>query len=72
MSKQETVKYTIKQDGTVTEEVIGAIGKQCLKATEGVEEELGNVVNRDFLPSFYQELDFQEVVEEFTHDSEGC
>ena len=49
MSKQETVKYTIRQDGMVTEEVIGATGKECLKATEGVEEELGNVMNRDYL-----------------------
>lgn len=72
MSKQVSVKYIIKQDGTVTEEVIGADGKACLKATEGVEGQLGSVVNRDFLPSFYQELDFQEYVEEFSHDSEGC
>ena len=69
---QQSIKFIIQQDGTVTEEVIGATGKQCLKATEGVEEQLGNVVNRDYLPSFYQELDFQEYVEEFTHDSEGC
>ena len=72
MAKQETVKYTIKQDGTVTEEGIGATGNQCLNATEEVEKKLGDVANRDFLPAFYQELDFQEVIEEFTHDSEGC
>ena len=54
---QHTIKFTVKQDGPVPEEV---------------EKKLGDVVNRDFLPAFYQELDFQEVIEEFTHDSEGC
>ena len=68
MSKQETVKYTIKQDGTVTEEVIGATGNQCLEITKGVEEELGTVLNREFSPAYYD----SEPVEEFVHDSEGC
>tara|TARA_B100001250_G_scaffold309318_1_gene271190 strand:+ start:252 stop:470 length:219 start_codon:yes stop_codon:yes gene_type:complete len=72
MSNQETVKFTIKQDGTVSEEVMNVAGQQCLEVTKHVEEKLGDVVSMIHTADFYSELDFQGVVEEFTHDSEGC
>ena len=31
---QETIKYTIKQDGNVTQEVINVAGNACIKLTE--------------------------------------
>jgi len=68
MSKQKTVKYTIRQDGNVTAEISGVTGNQCLEITKGVEEELGTVLNREFSPAYYD----SEPVEEFVHDSEGC
>ncbi len=68
MSKQETVKYSIRQDGLVSVETSGMTGDQCLKVTKGVEEELGTVLTREFSPAFYE----SEPVEEFVHDSEGC
>ena len=40
---QETIKFTIRQDGTVTEEVLGVYGDACEKLTESIEEKLGIV-----------------------------
>ena len=68
MAKQETVKYTIRQDGNVTAEIFGVTGNQCLEITKSVEEELGTVLTREFSPDYYE----NEPVEEFVHDSEGC
>tara|TARA_B100001094_G_scaffold132740_1_gene128638 strand:+ start:2562 stop:2768 length:207 start_codon:yes stop_codon:yes gene_type:complete len=68
MAKQQTVKYTIHQDGNVTAEIYGVVGNQCLEVTKNVEDELGNVLTRDFTPAFYE----TETVDEYVHDSEGC
>lgn len=68
MAKQQTVKYTIRQDGNVTAEIYGVVGNQCLEVTRNVEDELGNVLTRDFTPAFYE----TETVDEYVHDSEGC
>ena len=68
MSKQETVKYSIRQDGLVSVETSGMTGSQCLEVTKGVEEELGTVLTREFSPAYYE----TEPVEEYVHDSEGC
>tara|TARA_R100000008_G_scaffold84242_1_gene71176 strand:+ start:406 stop:618 length:213 start_codon:yes stop_codon:yes gene_type:complete len=51
---QETIKFTIKQDGTVTEEVIGVVGPNCEKLTERIEEKLGNVYSKNYKPEFHQ------------------
>ena len=51
--KQETIKFTIRQDGYVTEEVIGAESNQCLNLTESIERKLGNVITRSHKPEFY-------------------
>ncbi len=54
MAKQIRIKYIIKQDGTVTEEVIGATSDDCLKLTESVENRLGDIDTRSFKSEFYQ------------------
>jgi hypothetical protein len=70
MSK--TIKFSIKQDGTVTEEVTGAVSNQCEQLTKLIEERLGVVSHRLHKPEYYQSVVEEEFVEEFTHDSEGC
>ena len=52
---QQTIKFSIKQDGTVTEEVIGAVGNECESLTKNVEERLGAVQLRDQKPEYYQQ-----------------
>ena len=51
---QQKLKFTIRQDGTVTEEVIGVIGNQCQEITKSIEEKLGEVSYIETKPEFYQ------------------
>jgi hypothetical protein len=69
---QQTIKFTIKQDGTVTEEVIGAVGNECENLTRNIEEKLGVVQRVEYKPEYYQAVTIEETIQEFTHDSEGC
>ena len=69
---QQTIKFAIKQDGTVTEEVIGAVGNECENLTRNIEEKLGVVQRVEHKPEYYQAVNIEETIQEFTHDSEGC
>ena len=69
---QQTIKFSIKQDGTVTEEVIGAVGNECENLTRNIEEKLGVVQRVEHKPEYYQSVNIEETIQEFTHDSEGC
>ena len=55
MSKQQKLKFTIRQDGYVTEEVIGVIGNQCQEITKSIEEKLGEVSYVETKPEYYQQ-----------------
>ena len=55
--KEETIKYTIKQDGTVTEEVLGVSGKSCVDITEDIEIKLGDLEQRVFNAEYYKDID---------------
>lgn len=57
--KQQMIKFIINQDGTVTEEVIGEQGGECLKLTESIEEALGTVVTRELKPEYYNNVTLQ-------------
>tara|TARA_B100001109_G_scaffold179007_1_gene146666 strand:- start:365 stop:580 length:216 start_codon:yes stop_codon:yes gene_type:complete len=70
--KLETIKFTIRQDGYVTEEVIGAESNQCLNLTESIERKLGNVTTRSYKSEFYESVKNEQNIEEWSHDSEGC
>ena len=52
---QETIKFIIRQDGTVTEEVIGVIGNDCENLTKRIEERLGVVQKVEHKASYYQQ-----------------
>ena len=52
---QQTIKFTIKQDGTVTEEVIGVVGNQCESLTKNIEEKLGVGQRVEHKPEYYQQ-----------------
>ena len=54
MSEQQKIKFTIRQDGTVTEEVFGVIGDACQDLTKSIEEKLGNVTYVETKPEYYQ------------------
>ena len=52
---QQTIKFIIKQDGTVTDEVIGAVGNECENLTRNIEEKLGVVQRVEHKPEYYQQ-----------------
>ena len=53
---QQSIKFTIRQDGTVTEEVMGVVGPNCENLTRRIENKLGKVLHREHQPSFYQQV----------------
>ncbi len=55
MSKQQKLKFTIRQDGYVTEEVFGAIGNECQEITKSIEARLGEVSYVETKPEYYQQ-----------------
>ena len=52
---QQSIKFTIKQDGTVTEEVIGAVANECERLTKNIEEKLGVVQRVEHKPEYYEQ-----------------
>ena len=52
---QQTIKFTVKQDGTVTEEVIGVVGNDCENLTKRIEERLGVVERIEHKPEYYEQ-----------------
>ena len=48
-----TIKYIIKADGNIEEEVQGVYGHACKRVTFSIENDVGDVVSRDYLPSFF-------------------
>ena len=69
---QQTIKFTIRQDGTVTEEVMGVVGNDCENLTKRIEERLGVVERVEHKPEYYHAVNIEETIQELTHDSEGC
>ena len=52
---QQTIKFIIRQDGTVTEEVMGVVGNDCENLTKRIEERLGVVERVERKPEYYQQ-----------------
>ena len=52
---QQYIKFIIRQDGTVTEEVIGAVGNECESLTKNIEEKLGVVQRVERKPEYYEQ-----------------
>ena len=59
---QQTIKFSIKQDGTVTEEVMGVVGNSCENLTKRIEERLGTVQDVKHKPEYYQQNTVEEDV----------
>ena len=54
--EQQTIKFTIRQDGYVTEEVIGATSSECVKITQSVDDYLGELKTRQYKPEYYNNV----------------
>ena len=51
---QQQIKFTIRQDGLVSEEVLGIVGDSCQDLTKSIEEKLGEVTYIETKPEYYQ------------------
>jgi hypothetical protein len=56
MTKYLQIEYLIAPDGKITERVINGSGNDCLETTSAIESELGQVEQRELLPSYYEDL----------------
>ena len=52
---QQQIKFTIRQDGLVSEEVIGIVGNACQDLTRSIEKKLGKVTYVETKPEYYQQ-----------------
>ena len=58
MSNKETIKFSISQDGNVTQEVYNVFGSACVDLTKDIEIKLGDLENRVYSTEYYNnELD---------------
>ena len=53
--KQQKIKFTIRQDGTVIEEVMGVVGNDCENLTKRIEERLGVVEKVEYKSEYYEQ-----------------
>lgn len=60
MALKREMKIKIKPDGTFEIEVDGVPGPECLDFTAFLEEELGEVVQRDRTAQFYEQAEEQD------------
>ena len=63
MAQQQTIKFTIRQDGTVTEEVMGVVGNDCENLTKRIEERLGVVERVEYKPEYYENTETVKVAQ---------
>ena len=59
MPEQQTLKFSIRQDGLVSEEVIGVVGNACQDLTKLIEERIGEVTYVETKPEFYHQQNTQ-------------
>tara|TARA_B100000686_G_C16523953_1_gene828730 strand:- start:432 stop:626 length:195 start_codon:yes stop_codon:yes gene_type:complete len=50
---KETIRFTIKQDGTIIEKVEGVYGPNCENLTSNIEEKLGVVSFKESTSDYY-------------------
>ena len=53
--EKQTIKFTIRQDGLVSEEVVGVVGDACQDLTKTIEEKLGEVTYIERKPEYYKQ-----------------
>ena len=51
--EKESIKFSIKQDGKVTQEVFNVPGDACLNLTEDIEVKLGDLEQRVYTSDYF-------------------
>jgi hypothetical protein len=55
MSQYQRIEYLIGKDGKIVERAIDMSGCECVAITAVIEADLGKVVTRELLPSYYDQ-----------------
>ena len=55
MAKRRDLIITIDADGNVQIQVEGVTGSSCVEMTKWLEDELGDVTDREFTSEYYQQ-----------------
>ena len=55
MSNIETIKFSLSQDGNVTQEVYNVSGSACVDLTKDIEIKLGDLEDRVYSTEYYQQ-----------------
>ena len=58
---EESIKYSIRQDGKVTQEVFNVPGDACLNLTEDLEIKLGDLEKRIHTSEYYKQNEVSNV-----------
>ena len=66
----QTLKFVIRQDGTVEETVTGVRGASCEQVTKRIEEALGKVVHSKKTEEYFETPFDQNVVNDVTQETE--
>jgi len=61
MAERHDLNITISETGEVEIKVEGLDGPKCLKITELVEEELGEVLSKEFTSEYYKDSEEQTI-----------
>ena len=69
---QQQIKFNIRQDGTVTEEVSGVIGNECENITRTIEKKLGSLTYREVKPEYYNNVTLQHNQDETQEQTTTC
>jgi Protein of unknown function (DUF2997) len=56
MAEYQQIEYRIRPDGQVVETVLGATGEACVSVTDEIEQAIGAVATREYLPEYYAEV----------------
>lgn len=55
MAGKQELEISIDEDGNVSIKVVGCSGPSCVELTRGIEEALGEVVDRQRTSDYYQQ-----------------
>ncbi len=53
MAEYQKIEYRIGKDGKIIETVLNASGSSCTETTAAIEQALGQVEAREFLPEYH-------------------
>jgi Protein of unknown function (DUF2997) len=68
MAEYQRIEYRIGPDGKVVETVLGATGDRCVSTTAAIEQALGEVETREYLPEYEAGELAQETVQQGRSD----